>query len=265
MNRPGDSIDLILASAGTGKTTRLTDELWRLLSAADEPIRPERVLATTFTVKAAGELVERARRRLLEEGEDNQAEQLLVGRIGTVNAVAGRLAAEFALDGGLSPVSEVLAEQRQPEMFRQAARAVIEAYAETLDPVARRLGLNHWRDDVWKMSELARQNGLEPKALHDCADRSWQGLRTLLAAPDGEADSLDKDLKQAVERAIEQGAASTDSTKQTRKTLDTLRHARPGLERPEDLDWQTWARLSKLTPGKHWTPPSTWVVISRSA
>src|SRR5690606_24104495 len=47
---------LIRASAGTGKTYRLTNRLIALLAAGE---KVERVLATTFTKKAAAEILER--------------------------------------------------------------------------------------------------------------------------------------------------------------------------------------------------------------
>ena len=62
---------LILASAGTGKTYQLTNQLLGLLFCE---VEPERILATTFTRKAAGEILDRALKRLAEAAED--AEQL---------------------------------------------------------------------------------------------------------------------------------------------------------------------------------------------
>jgi len=58
---------LILASAGTGKTYQLTTRLLRLLF---REVEPERILATTFTRKAAGEILDRALDRLVEAAED---------------------------------------------------------------------------------------------------------------------------------------------------------------------------------------------------
>lgn len=54
---------VILASAGTGKTWQLTTWYLQLLLAG---VEPDRILATTFTRKAAGEIFERVLGRLLE-------------------------------------------------------------------------------------------------------------------------------------------------------------------------------------------------------
>ena len=48
------NIRVVSASAGTGKTWKLTEELWKAL--ADRELRPEGIVAITYTVKAAGEL-----------------------------------------------------------------------------------------------------------------------------------------------------------------------------------------------------------------
>lgn len=57
---------LILASAGTGKTYQLTNQLLGLLFRG---VEPERILATTFTRKAAGEILDRVLERLVEAAE----------------------------------------------------------------------------------------------------------------------------------------------------------------------------------------------------
>ena len=55
--------ELLLASAGTGKTFRLTHHLIDLLATGEDP---GRILASTFTRKAAGEILDRVLSRLVE-------------------------------------------------------------------------------------------------------------------------------------------------------------------------------------------------------
>lgn len=64
------SPQLLMASAGSGKTYQLTNRLIGLLAAGE---RPERILATTFTRRAAGEIFERVLRRLSKAVSDPQA------------------------------------------------------------------------------------------------------------------------------------------------------------------------------------------------
>ena len=61
---------LLRASAGTGKTYQLTLRIIALLSAGESPAR---ILATTFTRKAAGEIQNRLFRRLAEASLDADA------------------------------------------------------------------------------------------------------------------------------------------------------------------------------------------------
>ena len=82
-------IKIISASAGSGKTYRLAEELKEAVLSGE--VRPDAVLATTFTVKAASELRTRVRSHLLAAGRPTDAHRLAASRFGTVNAVCGRL------------------------------------------------------------------------------------------------------------------------------------------------------------------------------
>ena len=53
-------INTVVASAGAGKTTRIVGDIAREV----EIRQPEEIVATTFTVKAADELIERSRAHL---------------------------------------------------------------------------------------------------------------------------------------------------------------------------------------------------------
>ena len=68
----------LLASAGTGKTFRLTNRFLGLLLAGVEPAR---ILATTFTRKAAGEILDRIFERLIEACESEEGAEKLAGEL----------------------------------------------------------------------------------------------------------------------------------------------------------------------------------------
>ena len=57
-------IEIISASAGSGKTYTLSKKLVDVIT---NGVQPESVLATTFTNKAAAELIERVRSDLFED------------------------------------------------------------------------------------------------------------------------------------------------------------------------------------------------------
>lgn len=260
-------ISLVLASAGTGKTYRLCSEYaGAVLGGVDgrAALDPERILVTTFTVKAAGELLERCRAALLAAGATGLADRLMLGRIGTVNAIGGRLLSEFAIDLGLSPICDVLAEDQARAAFRVAAESAIEAARERMEPVAWRLGLHEaerpdgesetWADVVGRVVQLARQNGIPSSALAGFAARSTDGLLALLPPPFTSGDALDNSLQTAIDQACEALARSTDTTASTITAREVLEQARHTLAVQEALPWSVWAKLAKLKPGKASVP-----------
>ena len=64
---------LVRASAGTGKTYRLTARLLKILL---QGAAPETILATTFTRKAAGEILDRVLMTLAQAADENDDEAL---------------------------------------------------------------------------------------------------------------------------------------------------------------------------------------------
>jgi DNA helicase-2/ATP-dependent DNA helicase PcrA len=98
---------LIIAGAGTGKTTTLAHRVAHLVL---EGVDPERILLLTFTRRAAREMVERARRivaNALQEKHGKGVEVRLPWS-GTFHAVANRLLREYALNLGLDPSFSIL-------------------------------------------------------------------------------------------------------------------------------------------------------------
>jgi hypothetical protein len=61
--------EIVLASAGTGKTFRLSSRIIALLNAG---VPPHEILASTFTRKAAGEILERVLVRLARAVVDEE-------------------------------------------------------------------------------------------------------------------------------------------------------------------------------------------------
>ena len=91
------NIRLITASAGSGKTYRLTEELAKLLDNKNgDGYQPSEVVATTFTRAAASELRNRVRERVLKEGAYEVASLLDQSLVGTVNSISDQLLTLFA-------------------------------------------------------------------------------------------------------------------------------------------------------------------------
>ncbi len=99
---------LIIAGAGTGKTTVLTRRIAWLI--ATQRARPEEILALTFTDKAAAEMEERVD-VLLPYGT-------LAVEISTFHAFGDRLLRAHGVDTGLGPGARVLSKAEQTAFLR---------------------------------------------------------------------------------------------------------------------------------------------------
>jgi len=273
-----NTVDTIIASAGTGKTYRLVEEIVAEVSGGTAP---HRVLATTFTKKAAAELAGRIRARLIEGGRADLAAAMLSARIGTVNSVCGSLISEFAFELGRSPVAEVIAEDRQASVFSRAVGTVIEESGPEISQIAERFGLparsytSHgrtvrgWHDEVRRAVDLARSNGVPADRLAHCADRSAADLVALLPdpGPGDTADSLDAALRAALEACradLERNRAGLKGTTVS-KDVPVVEKALRTLASGDRLPWSDWARLTKLGATKADAPLFAAVITAAAA
>ncbi|MDX0680112.1 AAA family ATPase [Sinorhizobium medicae] len=244
-------LNTITAAAGAGKTTRIVADIAREVTTR----APEEVLATTFTIKAADELVERARAKLFEGGNSEAAARLLGARFGTVNAVCGQIVNDFAIDLGRSPSTSVIGEGNEALVFSVAADAAIAAKAGVLNPLAERFGYNDprrpdsgeppdWRRTVRAIVTLSRANGLDAEGLLASAERSVETYRALLPSPAADGAALDEALAAALAAAVAARPAQPSAT--AAKDLPTIRAAHERASRGEVLNWPIWAKLIKV-------------------
>lgn len=242
-------IRIITASAGSGKTTRLSQVLDDAITSGSA--RADAIVATTFTRQAAAELIERARSRLLAGGHGREAHKLLAARIGTVNSVCGSLVTDFAFELGLSPTLRVLDEtSAELEQKRALASIVGSALADELGEFRRRFNDDlDWHYEVRRLIDAGRANGLDGAALLASADRSIQSLDVCLGACRPDDGALDRELREAVDHAIATIDVTHDTTVGTAKYLDTLRAAQRQFERGH-LRWGDWAKLASAKPTK---------------
>ncbi len=139
---------VIRASAGTGKTFQLSNRFLELL---DNEAPLDQILATTFTRKAAGEILDRILLRLADAALDAQACDSLGGHIGdpeltrtrcrrilagatrnlhrlrisTLDAFFSKIASSFSLELGLPPGWRIVDELQDAQMRAEAIEAVI--------------------------------------------------------------------------------------------------------------------------------------------
>jgi len=125
-----DTTLVVEAAAGTGKTTALVGRVLSLLVTGRAPL--SRIVAVTFTEKAAGEMklrlraeIERVRnaadttreaRRLL----DAALAELEAARINTIHGFCADLLRERAVEAGVDPLFEVIDDQGRDRLFSEA-------------------------------------------------------------------------------------------------------------------------------------------------
>jgi ATP-dependent helicase/nuclease subunit A len=96
----------VKAGAGTGKTRLLVARYLDLHLAKSVPIR--KLLAITFTEKAAGEMRERVAESLQALGKTDSLREIPHAPIHTIDSLCSRLIREYGERAGLDPGSEVL-------------------------------------------------------------------------------------------------------------------------------------------------------------
>ena len=119
---------LLSAAAGSGKTSVLVERFVRAIR--EDGIAPGKILAITFTERAAGELRERVRERLLSLGEREAARDAEAASVGTFHGFCARLLRSHPLPAGLDPDFSILDEGLASRLRERAFRAALQAFLE---------------------------------------------------------------------------------------------------------------------------------------
>lgn len=245
---------VISASAGTGKTYRLTQEVVRALGAAEVPV--DALLAVTYTRKAQAELASRLRQALVAAGRFTDAHRLGEALVGTVHSVCLRLLGAFALQAGHPPEVNVIEGDATPWLREALESALPLELRDELERLTRKLQIeweaqqhrSNWILPVTELMTLARQNRIAPERLPLMAARSFRSFSPLLAPATEEGPRLEADFEDALRRAID-GLSTLPFTKATDDALSTLlRTYRELRERPELLPWVEWIRAAHVKP-----------------
>ncbi|MBL0115494.1 MAG: UvrD-helicase domain-containing protein [Sphingomonadales bacterium] len=250
------NISTVVASAGTGKTTHIVGRIAEEVNSRP----PEEIVATTFTVKAADELIERSRARLFKDGAWDPAARLLGARFGTINSVCGQIVSEHAIALGRSPRADVIPEEGVARIFMTAANAAIERHAPVLNTLADAMGAlepkrnaldaerSDWRTIVRRIIELARSNGIDADNLAYSANKSWETFAALLRPPATSTADLDAALFDAIGVALNEVPDNLSAT--AKKSVLDMRRVHRAAARGQRISWPDWARLSKVVCAK---------------
>lgn len=251
-------VEFISAGAGSGKTFRLTSILSEALLDGNALVRPHAVLATTFTVKAATELRERVRGRLLEYGRMDLVTAIGQARIGTVNSVCGQFLERFCFEVGLSPDQTVLNEPQTKKLLARALDDTFDAERRTeLLTLMRRLGIEDgkWSETIGKVVKGARDNDIPREALSAMGAQNADLMLANWPAPESGVDHTARLLdelttaKAAVSKDIEARDAAGG------KVDNVMRECLEELERLHRLfkaggwSWPDWLAACNIKTG----------------
>lgn len=119
------SCDLaVTAGAGAGKTTVLVDRFVAI--ARDPQVGPERVLAITFTRKAATEMKERVIREFERSGESQLRRATEAAYISTIHGFAERILRERPFDARIDPAFTVITDYDRELWIQEALQDMYE-------------------------------------------------------------------------------------------------------------------------------------------
>ena len=197
----------IIANAGSGKTHRLATRYIELL---ERDVPAERIVALTFTRKAAGEFLDAIFKRLVEASSSAEAARALAARtdmggltsarclahlrqlidklplltLGTLDSFFGRILRAFPFECGLAGEVAILDDHLQGVLRRQVLADVFrhqgrneEGYAEFLDLI-RKQSRNREGRDV--SGALDREiEGLHERFLLTPSDKPWGDLSSI--------------------------------------------------------------------------------------
>ena len=249
---------IVPAGAGAGKTHRIKTQLSDWVKR--KVVRPERILAVTFTEAAAGELRERIRTGLLADGLVEEAMAVERAYVSTIHGLGLRLLTEHALAAGASLQSRHLGDAERDLLIRQAL-----AHAKALDPIKatpERFGYQpNWqrgetveaslRARVLAMIDLLRglgDTGREPRLIAPALARLDRIYGPTLADPVAARDGLLAAVL-AMLAAFPKGGMATVTAKGPRDTLEKNLLLFRRVERDPallDQDWSLWQSLRGL-------------------
>lgn len=251
-------LKIISAGAGSGKTYSLTEEMANLLAPKDgQPaaVRASGIIATTFTNKAAAELKERVRIKLLEKGLTQEADELGNAMIGTVHSIGVQLLKRFSFEAGVSPEVDIVADSDQQTIFNRAVATVIPLdLVLEMEQLSEQLGFHKsiyskkdWRADLKQLTDIARSNNFGADILLESKAYSLKTYFELLPEKSKKSGvALNSELMGHLEQTLLALEGNEDGTKGKETLMGSLRSMKTTLKNRGFVNWYDWARVTKL-------------------
>jgi ATP-dependent helicase/nuclease subunit A len=242
---------VVSAGAGTGKTY---DICAAITDAICGGLEPTRILATTFTRKAAAELKGRLQARVLRDGRIGDpkkrqavAESVELAAVGTVHSVGHQLLTRYAISLGLSPHLLVLEEGGSNRCLHDLLSGMDLTRWESLAILARKLSIDHPQSLVLELLDAKRSNQIGDQDFSAQLEQSLDRLFEIMAPAGTLSEGMGfNGLYALAKSALAEIEARNDSTKVTQEAVNVLR----ALCGSKESRWQDFLKAQKLTAGK---------------
>ena len=257
------NLTMVKAGAGAGKTFRIQQDLTQWIK--DGFIRPDRILAVTFTNAAANEMKERIRQNLIEKGMRDEANKVQNATISTIHGFGVEIIESFAYEQGISPKPRQLTEAEQNQLIRKALTQV-----EAINPLLNNLkqygytgnfngndyvdGACQLKNRILNVIRNLRSLGKGGEAISaqssiDLLTASQSVLKEIYGLNLSKAETLNSALWGAVNSIHIQYpdfdvlSEQWASNKDTRTFISALREA---TEDKVKSDWKLWTKLQTI-------------------
>jgi ATP-dependent exoDNAse (exonuclease V) beta subunit len=245
-------IKLVTASAGSGKTYKLQQTLAEYVNPANpNKIRPEGVIATTFTKKSALELKERAREILIEKKYYDEATRLEGALISTVDSVCTKIIEMFCYEAGLSPKIDVIPPEDSAIYFNTSLASVLDSDVTShLQKLVDRL-LDYdstrdfdWRSTVSAIVAEARTNAINSTGLDKSFQYSWEKMKDCLPEVMKDSKAYEKQIISEGKDILVKLETLPEMSGKDEKFHKKLTQVVYYLEKGWDLLWDDWLALT---------------------
>jgi ATP-dependent helicase/nuclease subunit A len=241
-------VKMISASAGSGKTYRLMELVHEEVSSG---LKARGLIAVTYTKKAAEELKQRIREKLVESGRIDSARSMAAARIGTVHSVCADLLKRFSFEDGSSPRQKVIDEVEAARLFDSSLNEILsQSHLSKLSSIGYKLSLDvpSIIGQVRGLAVLIRQNDISESGITDSVQHSLNQMDFVFDKP--KASSTQKNLVDQLNSYLSSHAEPPDTTKKTGDAHKVIQNIRStAVDQGRDLPWSEWVRLTKLSPG----------------
>ena len=246
---------VVSASAGSGKTHTITEYIYDQI--VSDKVLPEKIIATTFTKKAARELRSRIREKLITEGRTTEANLLNQALIGTINSVCLQLLQRYAFEAGISPDIQTIDENDQKILLTELLGEVVdESFLDLADKLYQSdNGYGEripYREHISKIITQLKANNLKSNQLSEFANESVHEYLSLYKGPIRDHESVVEQVLGKLKDAIDEVVRS-DLKKSPKAQFDKLRNTYRSIKR-NNFTWDEWMSLSKIKLANKYLP-----------